>query len=74
MTYTEISKQIEYLSYRDKLRLAQLLVQLARKEEEEQNPEKKRNSGILRCVRPRAYSVCCRKTQEVETLKEGNAA
>jgi hypothetical protein len=39
MGYEEISKQAEELDYRDKFRLAQLLIQLARKEEEEQNPE-----------------------------------
>jgi hypothetical protein len=39
--YTEISKHVEELSYRDKLRLAQLLIQLARKEEEEQHPDKR---------------------------------
>lgn len=39
MTYDELSKQAVQLSYRDKLRLAQLLIQLAAKEEEEQNPE-----------------------------------
>jgi hypothetical protein len=39
MTYNELSKAVEELGYRDKLRLAQLLIQLARKEEEEQNPE-----------------------------------
>lgn len=39
MNYNELSKQAEQLSYRDKLRLAQLLIQLARKEEEKQNPE-----------------------------------
>ena len=38
MNYTEITKQAETLGYRDKLRLAQLLIQLARKEEEEQYP------------------------------------
>lgn len=38
MTYNEIAKLSEQLSYRDKLRLAQLLIQLARKEEEERNP------------------------------------
>lgn len=42
MTYDDVSKQAEQLSYRDKLRLAQLLIQLARKEEEEQNPEKRK--------------------------------
>lgn len=46
--YDEIKNEILKLSYRDKLRLAQLLIQLARKEEEElsvrhaiQLPEKK---------------------------------
>jgi hypothetical protein len=39
MTYEEIAKLAGQLSYRDKLRLAQLLIQFARKEEEEQNPE-----------------------------------
>lgn len=45
MTYDDVSKQAEQLSYRDKLRLAQLLVQLARKEEEEQNPEKRKTAS-----------------------------
>lgn len=39
MTYSDLSKAIEGLSYRDKLRLAQLPIQLARKEEEEQYPQ-----------------------------------
>lgn len=39
MDYAEIAKQCESLSYRDKLRLAQLLVQLGRKEEEESHPD-----------------------------------
>lgn len=42
MTYDEISKLSEQLSYRDKFRLAQLLIQLARKEEEEQYPEERK--------------------------------
>ena len=41
MTYTQLPKEVEKLSYRDKFRLAQLLIQLARKEEEEQNPERR---------------------------------
>jgi hypothetical protein len=39
MTYDEIAKLAEQLSYRNKLRLAQLLIQFARKEEEDQNPK-----------------------------------
>ncbi len=45
MTYDDVSKQAEQLNYRDKLRLAQLLIQLARKEEEEQNPEKRKTAS-----------------------------
>ncbi len=41
MNYDEMSKHAESLSYRDKFRLAQLLIQLARKEEEEKNPDKR---------------------------------
>jgi len=39
MTYDEIAGLCEQLGYRDKLRLAQLLIQLARKEEETQNAQ-----------------------------------
>lgn len=39
MTYNVIALACEQLSYRDKLRLAQLLIQLARKEEETANPQ-----------------------------------
>jgi hypothetical protein len=41
MTYDKLCKQLEQLSYRDKFRLAQLLIQLARKEEEEAHPERR---------------------------------
>ena len=45
LTYSELSREIEQLSYRDKFRLAQLLIQLARKEEDEQNPEQRQKRG-----------------------------
>jgi len=41
MRYDEIVKYCEELGYRDKFRLSQLLIQLARKEEEIQNPRKR---------------------------------
>jgi hypothetical protein len=44
MTYDKLSKEIEQLSYRDKLRLAQLLIQLARKEEEQAHPERRQTT------------------------------
>lgn len=45
MTYDEIAQLSEQLSYRDKFRLAQLLIQLGRKEEEEQYPETRKSSA-----------------------------
>ena len=45
MEYDEIAKECQELGYRDKLRLSQLLIQLARKEEEIQNPQ---NRGIIK--------------------------
>jgi hypothetical protein len=41
MTYEEIVKQCKSLSYRDKFSLSLLLIQMARKEEEAQNPQKR---------------------------------
>jgi len=43
MLYDDIAKKCEKLGYRDKLRLSQLLIQLARKEEEVQNPQQRNN-------------------------------
>lgn len=39
MGYDEVAVLCGQLSYRDKFRLAQLLIQTARKEEEEKNPD-----------------------------------
>ena len=41
MTYDKLSQEARNLGYRDKLRLAQLLIQLARKEVDEQNSERR---------------------------------
>ena len=40
MNYDEVSEIAKSLGYRDKLRLAQLLIQLARREEEDEHPER----------------------------------
>lgn len=45
MKYEEIAKICEELSYRDKFRLAQLLIQLARKQEEEEYPVQRKPEG-----------------------------
>ena len=47
MTYEEIKDLTLQLSYRDKLRLAQLLIQLGRKEEEEQYVEKVQEDNLV---------------------------
>jgi len=47
MTYEEIKDLTLQLSYRDKLRLAQLLIQLGRKEEEEQYVEKVQEDNLI---------------------------
>jgi len=44
MTYDVLALACEQLSYRDKLRLAQLLIQTARKEEENTNPQNRAES------------------------------
>lgn len=42
MGYDEIVKHCESLSYRDKFKLAQVLIQLGRKEEEERTPDRRK--------------------------------
>jgi len=42
MEYEDIAQNARDLSYREKLKLAQLLLQLAMKEEEEQNPDERK--------------------------------
>lgn len=51
MNYEDIAQHARELGYREKLKLAQLLLQLAVKEEEEQNPEK-RNSAQAKGGKP----------------------
>ena len=48
MKYDEVIKHCEALKYRDKLRLAQLLLQTARKEEEIQNSTKHNNTKFAK--------------------------
>ena len=52
MNYDEIAKVSESLSYRDKLRLSQLLIQLARKEEEIQNLQSRNNLKGSKAQKP----------------------
>ena len=69
MTYDELSKEIEKLSYRDKLRLAQLLIQLARKEEEE-NPEQKQSSGASANLDPELVQYVADRLRKLKPSKK----
>lgn len=52
MLYQQLTLHIEKLGYRDKLRLAQLLLQLARKEEEESHPASRSDAPSARPTDP----------------------
>jgi hypothetical protein len=70
MTYNELSKEIEQLSYRDKFRLAQLLIQLARKEEEEQNPEQRQTAGASTKFDPELVQYVADRLRKLKPSKK----
>jgi hypothetical protein len=70
MTYSELSKEIEHLSYRDKFRLAQLLIQLARKEEEEQNPEQRQKPGPSAKLDPELVQYVADRLRKLKPSKK----
>jgi len=71
MNYIEISKQIEQLNYRDKLRLAQLLIQLARKEEEQQNPKKRDAAAASGPSDPELIEYVAERLKKLRPSKKG---
>lgn len=70
MTYDEVSNQAEQLNYRDKLRLAQLLIQLARKEEEEQNPEKRKTASASSASDPELVQYVANRLRKLKPSKK----
>ena len=70
MTFSELSKEIQQLSYRDKFRLAQLLIQLARKEEEEQNPEQRRRPGPSAKLDPELVQYVADRLRKLKPSKK----
>jgi len=72
MTYDEISRQAEQLSYRNKLRLAQLLIQLARKEEEEeeQNPERRKTATAIASSDPELVQYVADRLKKLRPSKK----
>ena len=70
MNYKELSERAEQLGYRDKLRLAQLLIQLARKEEEEQNPEKRDGATGLKPSDPELVQYVADRLRKLRPSKK----
>ena len=70
MTYSELSREIEQLSYRDKFRLAQLLIQLARKEEEEQNPEQRQKRAPAARLEPELVQYVADRLRKLKPSKK----
>ncbi len=70
LTYSELSREIEQLSYRDKFRLAQLLIQLARKEEEEQNPEQRQKRGPSARLDPELVQFVADRLRKLKPSKK----
>ena len=70
LTYSELSREIERVSYRDKFRLAQLLIQLARKEEEEQNPEQRQKRVLSGRLDPELVQYVADRLQKLKPSKK----
>ena len=63
MNYDVIALACEQLSYRDKLRLAQLLIQTVRKEDEIETPQKRTEAPIKKAPQPII------KEDEIDTIE-----
>ena len=72
MTYDELVKEIGQLTYRDKFRLAQLLIQLARKEEEEHNPEKRQAADSAVKFDPELIKYVGERLRKLRPSKKGS--
>jgi hypothetical protein len=70
LTYSELSREIGQLSYRDKFRLAQLLIQVARKEEEKQNTEQRQKRGPSAKLDPELVLFVADRLQKLKPSKK----
>ena len=70
MTYDKLCKQLEQLSYRDKFRLAQLLIQLARKEEEEAHPERRQTATATAKLNPDLIQYVADRLRKLKPSKK----
>jgi hypothetical protein len=63
-------EEIKQLTYRDKFRLAQLLIQLARKEEEEHKPEKRQTAGPATKLDPELIKYVADRLRKLRPSKK----
>jgi len=70
MNYDKLCKQVEQLSYRDKFRLAQLLIQLARKEEEQAHPERRQSATPTAKFNPDLIQYVAERLRKLKPSKK----
>jgi hypothetical protein len=70
MNFDQVSTLAQQLEYRDKLRLAQLLIQLARKEEEEANPDKRASSAETTPSDPELIKYVSERLRKLKPTKK----
>lgn len=70
MKYEDLTAQAQTLSYRDKLRLAQYLLQTARKEEEEANPDRRASPGRLTPTDPELLQYVFARLAKLKASKK----
>ena len=73
MNYEDISSLAQQLTYRDKLRLAQLLLQLGRKEEEEQNPDRRSSAKASTPSDPEMIQYVFERLRKLKPTKKETA-
>jgi len=70
MNYDEVAKLAKQLSYRDKFRLAQLLIQWARKEEEEQKPDNRHPNSAVVATDPELLKYVAERLRKLRPSKK----
>jgi hypothetical protein len=70
MNFDQVSSLAQQLGYRDKLRLAQALIQLARKEEEEANPDKRASSKETKPSDPELIRYVSERLRKLKPTKK----
>jgi hypothetical protein len=70
LTYSKLSREIGQLGYRDRFRSVQLLIQLARKEEEEHNSEQRQKRVPSAKLDPELVQYVADRLQKLKPSKK----